>query len=161
MDITLTLAYDRLDKIRKLFGEYTKMLVETDPIFSQYLVLQNYGSELEHPEIKYGLPDNRLYLAEVNGQTAGCIALRKLDKQRCEMKRLYVRPKFRGLRLGEHLVQQIIDDATQIGYQCMLLDTLPCLASAVTLYRTMGFQETERYNDSPEGDTLYMKLNLV
>ena len=76
---------------------------------------------------QYGLPRARLYLAYVDGKVAGCIALKELDSETCEVKRLYVRPEFRGLKLGNLLIQKIIDDAKEIGYKAMLLDTLPFL----------------------------------
>ena len=92
MEPELVLAYDRPADIGALFSEYTRMLVTEDPAFAAYLELQNYDEELRHLEGKYGLPDGRLYLALVGGTPAGCIALRKLDEERCELKRLYVRP---------------------------------------------------------------------
>lgn len=161
MSITVTLAYHRQETIRALFQEYTQMLVALDPTFAKYLILQNYDAELEHLEGKYGLPDGRLYLAQADGRAAGCIALRKLDDQRCEMKRLYVRPEFRGMGLGKTLALQIISDARQIGYRTMLLDTLPCLTNAVRLYHSLGFRDTECYNNSPVNDTIFMELPLA
>ena len=161
MNIQLRLAYSSQEQVRELFREYTDMLLATDPVFARYLKLQNYQSELEHLEERYGLPNGRLYLAEADGKPAGCVALRKLDDRRCELKRLYVRPEFRGQRLGEQLVRRVICDARQIGYECMLLDTLPCLRSAVALYRALGFQDTACYNNSPVDDTLFMRLKLT
>ena len=76
------------------------------------------------------------------------------------MKRLYVRPEFRGKRIGNRLVQKIIEDARQIGYSCMLLDTLPFLESAVRIYQSYGFYEIESYNDSPIDSSIYMKKDL-
>ena len=86
--------------------------------------------------------------------------MRKMDGQNCEMKRLYVRPRFRGRRIGEALVRRIIADARGIGYAHMLLDTLPFLGSAVHLYQKYGFYEIESYNDSPVGSSIYMRLDL-
>ena len=76
------------------------------------------------------------------------------------MKRLYVRPEFRGKRLGNILVEKIIADAKEIGYSYMLLDTLPFLQSAIRMYKKFGFYEIERYNDSPMDTSIYMKLDL-
>ena len=153
-------AYDREDEIIKLFTEYTDMLVKTDPVFAQYLDLQGYGDEVRDLDKKNGLPDGRLYLALLNGKSAGCVALRRLNDTDCEMKRLYVRPGYRGAGTGRALALRVIEDARDIGYEHMLLDTLPVLAEAVSLYRSLGFYETECYNDSPVETTLFMKLDL-
>ena len=107
-------AYKYRDEVKMLFTEYTKMLVENDPKFQEYLDLQNYDDELDHLEAKYGLPDGRLYLLFCEGKAAGCIGLRKIDERSCEMKRLYVRPEFRGRGLGTVLVEKIIQDAKGI-----------------------------------------------
>ena len=160
MEPKLVLAYDRPADIGTLFSEYTRMLVTEDPAFAAYLELQNYDEELRHLEGKYGLPDGRLYLALVDGTPAGCIALRKLDKERCELKRLYVRPAFRGRGLARLLTEQILRDARAIGYRKILLDTLPCLESAIRLYRSLGFTDAPRYNDSPLDTTLFLQRDL-
>lgn len=158
--IKIVSAYDRAEEVRRLFEEYTDMLVENDPSFQEYLDIQNYSEEMEHLEKKYGLPDGRLYLAYCDEELAGCIGLRKMDSQNCEMKRLYVRPAFRGRKIGNLLVEKIIDDAKKIGYSYMLLDTLPFLKSAIHMYKKYGFYEINSYNDSPMNTSIYMKLNL-
>lgn len=159
-DIRLVTAYGLSEEVGRLFSEYTDMLLSGDPSFQKYLRLQNYEEELAHPEEKYGPPDGRLYVAYCDGKPAGCIGLRKIDDQNCEMKRLYVRPEFRGKRVGCLLVERILADARRIGYSHMLLDTLPFLHSAIRLYRKYGFVETERYNNSPMDTSVYMKLDL-
>ncbi|GFI50920.1 putative N-acetyltransferase YsnE [Lachnospiraceae bacterium] len=136
------------------------MLIAGDPSFKEYLVIQDYDEELKHLEGKYGFPYGRLYLAYYDGELAGCIGLRKIDGQNCEMKRLYVRSQFRGKRIGTQLIQRIIEDARQIGYSCMLLDTLPFLESAIHLYREYGFYETDSYNESPMSTSIFMKMDL-
>ena len=156
----VTLAYDYSEEIKKLFLEYTEMLVENDPEFAKYLELQNYNSELEHLDDKYGLPDGRLYIAKTDNGIAGCIGLKKIDDKNCEMKRLYVRPAFRGNNIAKKLVEVIIDDAKRIGYQSMFLDTLPFLEGAIHLYKKLGFYEIESYNNSPMDTSIYMKLDL-
>ena len=108
MNLTITPAYDVPQEIGELFAEYTGMLLENAPDFRRYLELQNYDDELLHLEAKYGLPDGRLYLARWDGAAAGCIGLRRLDSMRCEMKRLYVRPAFRGLKTGRALAEKLI-----------------------------------------------------
>ena len=158
--VELTPGYDFPDEIRGLFSEYTGMLVRLDPDFQLYLTIQHYEDEVRDLTVKYGLPDGRLYLARVGGKAAGCIALRKLDEERCEMKRLYVRPAFRGHRIGDALVDRVIQDAKAIGYRHMLLDTLPFLESAIHMYRKRGFYEIPCYNDSPMETTIFMQYDL-
>ena len=160
MNLELKLAYDEKDEIKKLFTEYTNMLVETNPQMAIYLEIQNYDDELLHLEKKYGIPDGRLYIAYIDEKPAGCVALRKLDDTKCELKRLFVRPEFRGQNLGHILIKQIIDDAKSIGYESLFLDTLPFLKSAIHLYKSFGFKETEPYNNSPVDTTIFMKLKL-
>lgn len=160
MDIEIVLAYTHQKEITALFSEYTDLLTANDSSFQDYLAVQHYDDEINHLKSKYGLPFGRLYLAYCGGEAAGCIGLRKIDEQRCEMKRLYVRPQFRGQRLGELLVQKIITDAKEIGYSHMLLDTLPFLEKAIRMYKKFGFYMTDCYNDSPMRTSIYMKLDL-
>lgn len=160
MNVRIIPAYEHAEEIRRLFEEYIDMLLENTPSFKEYLELQNYEEEIAHLEAKYGMPEGRLYLLCVDGEPAGCIALRKMDARFCEMKRLYVRPAFRGRKLGRLLVEKIIAEAKEIGYSQMLLDTLPFLQSAIALYRNIGFYEIKRYNDSPMEESVYMKLDL-
>ena len=160
MGLELIPAYGHQDEIVTLFTEYTDMLMEADPTVRQYLILQHYEKELERPESKYGMPEGRLYLAYWDGQLAGCIGLRKLDEKRGELKRLYVRPDFRGHRIGEQMIRRILADAREIGYRQVLLDTLPFLRSAIYLYRKIGFCETGCYNDSPVEATIFLQYDL-
>lgn len=160
MSLELLHAYDHPEEVAALFSEYTDMLIAGDPTFKKYLEIQNYDDELSHLEVKYGLPHGRLYLARFDSHPAGCIGLRKIDARRCEMKRLYVRPAFRGRHIGDQLVQRIIADAREIGYSSMLLDTLPFLDSAIRMYQRYGFHEIPSYNDSPMDTSLYMELTL-
>ena len=160
MRLELIPGYDRPAELLSLFTEYTRMLVSHDPSFQIYLDIQHYADEIRDLEAKYGRPEGRLYLALWEGEAAGCIALRKLDEQRCEMKRLYVRPEYRGEKLGEVLVRKIIGDAREIGYKHMMLDTLPFLQSAIHMYKKLGFYETDCYNDSPMDTTIFMRLDL-
>ena len=160
MSIKILPAYDFPEEIKLLFSEYTDILIEGDPSFKEYLEIQNYDDELKHLEKKYGLPYGRLYLVYYNNEVAGCIGLKKIDEKNCEMKRLYVRPKFRGKQIGEQLIEKIIKDAKEIGYSYMLLDTLPFLKGAIYLYKKYGFYEIASYNNSPMDTSIYMKLDL-
>ena len=155
-------AYDRIEDIRSLFSEYTDMLVSINPEFHLYLDIQHYDDEKENPSLKYALPDGRLYLdISDDGIARGCIALRKLSDGKGEVKRLYVRPEYRGKGIATALVERIIEDARDIGYKELYLDTLPELESAVKLYKSFGFEETGQYNDSPVDKTIFMKLSLI
>ena len=160
MALELKMAYDKPKEVAELFKEYTDMLIQNDSSIAEYLKIQKYKEELENLEYKYGLPKGRLYLAYFNDQLAGCIGFRQLNEQNCEMKRLYVRPDFRGHQIGSYLVEQIINDAKEMGYKHILLDSLPFLKSAIKMYKSYGFYEIERYNDSPMATTIYMKLDL-
>ena len=160
MDIKIVDAYDYPEEVRALFSEYTDMLIANDAEFKKYLAVQNYDEEIAHLKSKYGLPDGRLYILFADGKSAGCIGLRKIDHQICEIKRLYIRSEWRGKKLGETLVEKIITEARKIGYSYMVLDTLPFLQNAIRLYKKLGFYEIESYNDSPLDTSIYMKLDL-
>ena len=160
MRIKIEPAFNHKEDVKELFSEYMDMLIEGDPRFEGYLEIQNYDDELAHLEHKYGEPEGRLYLLYADEKLVGCIGLRKLDEENCELKRLYVKPEFRGNRLGDLLVKRIIMDAKKIGYKHMLLDTLPFLETALKIYKKYGFYESERYNDSPLDTSIYMKLDL-
>jgi len=153
MNIKIRLAYDEIPIIRILFEEYTDML-------GVNLDFQNYEQELEHLPGKYALPDGRLYLAYAEDNPAGCIALRRVNAEICEAKRLYVRPEFRGQKIGEMLMEQNIRDAAELNYSYMLLDTLATMDIAKALYYKLGFYEIDAYYQNPLGNVTYMKLDL-
>lgn len=160
MSLEIVTAFDRANEIRELFAEYMDMLLGGDPTFAGYLTIQNYDDELKDLSQKYGLPDGRLYLAYWNGEVAGSIALRKIDDENCELKRMYIKPAFRRNGIAKTLVNQLIADAREIGYRYMLLDTLPFLQTAIRMYKNIGFYEIERYNNSPMDTSIYMKFDL-
>lgn len=160
MNIEIVSGYMHTQEIHALFSEYTNMLIANDRSFQNYLDIQHYEEEIDHLEKIYGMPSGRLYLAYFHGEAAGCIGLKKIDKKNCEMKRLYVRPQFRGENIGKLLVQNIITDAKEIGYSYMLLDTLPFLENAIHMYRQFGFYNIDCYNNSPMSTSIYMRLDL-
>jgi len=138
---------------RTLFKEYEQSIGVS-------LCFQNFDQELANLPGDYAPPSGRLLLVRVDDEPAGCVALRKLDKSTCEMKRLYLRPSFRGKGLGEPIVAKIIHEAKTIGYLKMRLDTMPGrMDQAINLYRSLGFKEIPAYYDSPFS-TLYMELDL-
>ncbi len=149
-------------------AETTKQIEEIRQIFREYeqwlgldLCFQGFETELADLPGKYAEPDGRLYLADVDGKAAGCVALRKLEDSVCEMKRLFIREDFRGLGLGKLLVEKLIEEARLIGYEKMRLDTLPVkMATAVKIYRNFGFEEIPAYYNNPYKETLFMELEL-
>jgi ribosomal protein S18 acetylase RimI-like enzyme len=154
MQIEINYAYDNLAIVKQLFREYTQYL-------NVDLSYQNYDGELASLPGQYALPDGRLYLATVDGAAAGCIALRKVNETRCEMKRLYVRENFRGLKLGRQLAQKVIDDARTAGFQELVLDTYHFLTNAIRMYEKMGFEPIAPYYENPDADkVLFFRLYL-
>ena len=144
---------EMIEVIRKLFLEYARSL-EID------LDFQDFETELNTLPGKYQPPDGALILALVEGKEAGCIALRKISKDICEMKRLYIREEYRGLGLGKKLVGMIIDEAVNKNYQYMRLDTLPTMKSAQSLYLSFGFYDIEPYVYNPIQGARFMELKL-
>ncbi len=153
MTVDIHEAYPHIDDVKTLFTEYAASL-------GIDLSYQNYADEFASLPGKYAPPDGRLYIAYCGEIAAGCVGLRKIDTDACEMKRLYVREAFRGLHIGNRLVSRIILDAKTIGYRTMLLDTLPSMKSAQTLYRNLGFADIPPYYDSPIEGTRFMRLSL-
>ena len=146
---------EQIAAIRELFLEYAQSLG-----FS--LCFQSFDKELAELPGDYAAPAGRLLLATCEGQSAGCVALHKLDPEICEMKRLYVRPEFRGKGLGKILAERIIGEAHQIGYKQLRLDTVePLMRTAVKMYRTFGFREIAPYRPNPIEGALYMEISLV
>ena len=122
---------------------------------------ERFDKELVNLPGDYAPPDGRLLLAHYDAQLAACAALHKLDPGICEMKRLYLRPQFRGKGLGRTLADRIIAEARQIGYQRMRLDTVePVMKDAVAMYRKIGFREIASYRVNPMPGTIYMELLL-
>jgi putative acetyltransferase len=139
---------------RELFQEYEKSL-------GVNLCFQNFEQELAGLPGHYAPPDGRLLLAEYEAHLAGCVALHKWETGICEMKRLYLRPAFRGKGLGRGLAETIIAEAREIGYQRMRLDTIePIMKDAVEMYRKLGFREIAPYRPNPIAGAMYMELQL-
>lgn len=139
---------------RELFQEYANSL-------GVNLCFQNFEQELASLPGPYTPPDGRLLLAEYEGQLAGCVALHKWEPGVCEMKRLYLRPQFRGKGLGRVIAEKIIAEARDLGYQRMRLDTIePIMKDAVEMYRKLGFREITPYRPNPIAGAMYMELRL-
>jgi len=157
---------EQIEIARELFREYAAGL-------NLDLCFQNFDQEVTGLPGNYAPPAGRLLLAIEGGQVAGCIALRSLNTEcqkpdreggrvsDCEMKRLYIRPEFRGQGLGRNLVTTLIDAARELGYKRMLLDTLPGkMDGAIALYRSLGFSEIAAYYNNPVKGALFMELAL-
>jgi ribosomal protein S18 acetylase RimI-like enzyme len=145
----------QLEAVRDLFLEYARSLG-----FS--LCFQGFDKELAELPGSYAPPEGRLLLAEVDGDNAGCVALHKLASDVCEMKRLYVRPQFRGAGMGRLLTEASIAEARAIGYKKMRLDTIVGkMDQAIELYRQLGFREMDPYRPNPIPGALYMERALT
>jgi GNAT superfamily N-acetyltransferase len=140
--------------VRELFAEYADSL-------GIDLGSQNFKEELANLPGCYARPEGCILLARYNEEIVGCVALRKLSDGICEGKRLYVRPKFRGLKIGRKLVEAIIAEAQKIGYTRMRGDTLALMKAAQALYASLGFKQIEAYCYNPIEGAKFIELSLV
>jgi putative acetyltransferase len=138
----------------ELFKEYAERL-------GIDLQFQKFDQELQILPTMYGPPTGELWLVQDGERFVGCTALRKLDELACELKRMFVQPTYRGLNLGEQLMDEALKTAIDMGYQFMKLDSLRRLEPAVKLYCRYGFEEIAPYNYNPEADVVYFEKNLL
>ena len=143
-----------LDEIRALFVEYAESL-DFD------LDFQNFKDELARLPGEYSPPEGCLIIAFYQGEPAGCVGLRKLEKNKCEMKRLYVRPRYRAMGVGKVLAGSIIREAGLRGYKHMRLDTVPSMKAARRLYLSMGFKKIDPYCYNPIQGATFMEKKLA
>jgi ribosomal protein S18 acetylase RimI-like enzyme len=146
-------AGEERHQICLLFEEYAASL-DFD------LSFQNFEEELANLPGDYTPPEGRLLLAWWDDQIAGCVALRKINPEGCEMKRLYVRPQFRRLEIGKTLAGEIIKEAKKIGYTWMRLDTVPSMKEARALYESLGFKKIPPYRHNPIAGAVFLELRL-
>ena len=142
-----------LPEIKLLIKEYLTRL-------NRDLSFQNIDYELKNPEHKYTAPQGELLVAVDNAEVLGMVAYHRHSDARCEMKRLYVRPKARGKHVGEKLVLAIIEHARNSGYKEIVLDTIVPLKAAINLYHKYGFEECSPYYNNPMDDVIYMRKTL-
>ena len=145
---------DDLPVVRELFEEYAAGL-------GVDLCFQGFVEEVAALPGRYAPPAGGVWLAEMDGSVTGCIALRPLAGDQAEMKRLYVRPAFRGSGVGRALAEHLLAAAARLGYRQVCLDTLPSMAGAITLYRSLGFTEVEPYCHNPVPGALFLGRGLA
>jgi putative acetyltransferase len=153
MPIVEALAAEQVAQVRELFAEYWESFGFT-PCF------QNFAAELAALPGEYAPPSGRLALALSEGQSAGCVALRRIDRSRGELKRLYVRTSFRGCGWGRHLLVWAITEARAAGYKELLCDTMPAMADALAMYRRAGFEFIAPYTADPTEGAIFLRLEL-
>ena len=157
IDIVVPDLAHEITAVADIFREYALAL-------GVDLCFQDFDAELANLPGDYGAPRGALLTALVDGLLAGCCALRPLDSadypNACEMKRLYVRPAFRGLGLGRQLAEITLDCARAAGYNCILLDTLSEMETARSLYEDLGFEEIPPYYHNPIAGAHYLKAQL-
>lgn len=154
MDVVEATSAADIERVKDLFREYEQSL-DVD------LCFQGFEQELAGLPGAYAPPRGRLLLAMDGGRAAGCVALRPLTSDTCEMKCLYVRPDFRGRHLGRRLAERVLTEARVIGYAWMRLDTLPSMKEAIAMYRSLGFEEIPPYYANPVAGALFMELRLA
>jgi carbonic anhydrase len=153
MQIVTVSAGPQLEQVRGLFQEYWSSFGFT-PCF------QNFGEEVDSLPGDYAPPGGRLALVLLDGEPAACAAMRRFDATRCEAKRLYVRPTFRGRGLGRALMVWLIAECRAAGYAEMLGDTMPVMTQALEMYDRMGFERTGPYSAKPTEGAIYLRLKL-
>ena len=144
---------DYIPQVRQLIWEYTRIL-------NRDLTFQDLEAELADPAKKYTGSEGKILIAFQDDVAIGMVAYHRHNDERCEMKRLYVKPSARGLHLGGKLVADIIEHAKTAGYKEMVLDTLTPMQAAIHLYKKYGFEECEPYYANPMQDVIYMRKQL-
>jgi putative acetyltransferase len=142
-----------ITQAKRLFLEYAESL-DFD------LCFQNFNNELNDFPSQYSPPTGNLLLSFSENEAIGCVGIQCFEKDICEMKRLYVKPEYRGKGAGKELAVSAIKSGKALGYEYMRLDTLSSMETANQLYKSLGFIEIDPYRDNPIDGAIYMELNL-
>ena len=153
LNIALPSSPQEIDEIRTLFREYADQVAEP-------CCFASFEQELAGLPGEYAPPAGALLIARDGATAAGCVGLRRHDSASAEMKRLYVRDRYRGSGLGRRLAENIILECGKKRYARLLLDTLPKMTAAIALYRALGFRETGPYSDAPTPGAIFFELRL-
>ncbi|WAW15393.1 GNAT family N-acetyltransferase [Peptostreptococcus equinus] len=160
-DINIIEDYDKKEQIRTLLSEYISEIISSDDSIKKVLRFQNFEEEFNNLEKKYYPPNGKIFIAYYKNELAGCVAITKLDMDKCELKRLYVRPKYRSKKLGYKLIFHAIEEAKKLHYKSIYLDSIKgVMDKGIRLYESMGFEYTYNYNGSSIKKIIHMKLNL-
>ncbi len=159
IEIILAETDEDIEIVKELLEEYVASWFKEDgPVHIEEV--EAHKCQMKNLCEYFGPPDGCLLVAKDKKGSAGCVALRKLSDGTCEMKRLYVKPEFRGLKIGKKLAERVIEQARKIGYERMRIHTISVMKEANGLYESLGFAEIESYEDSPRDDAVFMELKL-
>lgn len=155
MTINITIAetpaqFETAGCLFRAYGEYLGLDLE----------FQGFSQELASLSEMYGPPHGALLLASVSGETVGAVGLRQFEPGVAEMKRMFVLPSCHGMGIGKALTEAFLEQARVLGYRCVRLDSIPKLASALRLYRSIGFRDIEPYRFNPHPDAVFMEYVL-
>ena len=153
--------------VKILTPDSDELVSKTKALFEEYasslgfdLSFQNFEEEMATFPQQYSPPKGGLCIAQCRNEIVGCVGIRDLSTDKCEMKRMYVKPKHRGKGLGRALANSIINKARNLGYTKMRLDTIPSMKAACSLYESLGFKEIESYSFNPIEGAKFMELEL-
>ncbi len=149
----ITSTHFNLEDVKKLFLAYHKEIAID-------LSFQDFEHELDHLPGKYEAPDGCIYVAYINDQAIGCVALRRYEGYTGEIKRLFVDRDHRKKKVAITLMEHVIQHARRLGYRYLVLDTLASMVPAITLYKKLGFYEIDAYYENPLNDVVYLKMDL-
>jgi len=153
MEIRIAQSAADFDTAKQLFLEYAESL-------GFDICFQNFEQELVDIRVQYGAPNGCLLLATTGGQAVGCAGVRRWEGGAAELKRMYLRPSARGAGAGRRLLQAALEQARQLGYRSIRLDTLPNMQAAISLYRSLGFDDIPAYRENPFEGAIYLEKTL-
>lgn len=160
IEISTVKTNEDIEIVKGLLEEYITSWFEFDePVHAREV--EKARGQMENLFNHFGPPDGCLLFARYDEEVAGCVALEKLNDSVCQMKRLYVRPPLRGLKVGRKLAERLIEQARRIGYKRMRIHTITSLERANRLYKSLGFNEISPNEDIPRKDAVFMELQLV